>query len=88
MEFVKVSIIDKDKLKLEQDAKKGDIIDLKSLMHVDLSNIEELIKNNKDQVYIAREKQFEDRLKEQNKHEIFELTTRYERKLKELEKCI
>lgn len=51
MKQVKVFVQDKHTLILEEDANKGDSIDLTSLNTVDLSTIEKAIEDGKDQIY-------------------------------------
>jgi len=48
---IKVSIINQTTLRLEEDGKTGDIIDLQELQEVDNSSILDAIKNAKDEVY-------------------------------------
>ncbi len=52
----KIGVIIKDKtiLELKEDAKKGDIIDLKDITEVDLDYISALIEENKDKVYQSK----------------------------------
>lgn len=52
MKKINVSILDKQTLRLEEDARKGDIIDLNELLSVDLDPINKLIKEEKDKVYL------------------------------------
>ena len=51
MKEVKVILIDKNTLIIDEDAKKGDHINLNSLANIDLTRIETLISEGKDQVY-------------------------------------
>lgn len=54
MSKIKVLVQDKNTLILEEDAKKGDSIDLTDLSSVDTSNLEALINNEKDSIYRNR----------------------------------
>lgn len=79
----KISVIVKEKtvLELNEDAKKGDIIDLKDIVEVDSDYIEAAINEGKDKVYLA---------KLQKERELFEVEKRNllinsESKIKELE---
>lgn len=48
MKKVKVSIISSDEIRLDEDASKGDIINLKEVTNVDLTFISKLINNEKE----------------------------------------
>lgn len=77
MKTVKVSIQDENTLLLQEDAQKGDVIDLKSLheMDIDKSTIDSVIKSikitefnaqlQKERQNIEREKELESKIKEQ-----------------------
>ena len=52
MSKVNVSIVNSYTLKLEGDAKKGDLIDLREINKVDTSLILDKIKSNTDLVYL------------------------------------
>jgi hypothetical protein len=51
MKKVKVIVKDKMLLELDEDASKGDVIDLGAVTQVDLSYVDKLIENGKDKVY-------------------------------------
>lgn len=51
MKKIKVSIIDKHTLRIEESSEKGDIIDLRELQSVDLEHINNLILEKQDEVY-------------------------------------
>lgn len=57
MKKIKALIRDKHTLVLDEDASKGDIIDLSELNNVDISSIEQAILNNKDEIYQAKIKE-------------------------------
>ena len=57
MSYIKVSIKDKQTLVLESDAKKGDLISLSELMHVDVTKIEQSIIDGTNQVYLKHEEE-------------------------------
>lgn len=87
--ILNVSIVNKNTLVLEEDAKKGDKIDLLSLNNVDLSNIEKRIEEGIDSVYNRKLKEREDALISANKIAIentkLEIKTEYSSKITELE---
>lgn len=87
--ILNVSIVNKNTLVLEEDAKKGDKIDLLSLNNVDLSNIEKRIEEGIDSVYNRKLKEREDALVSANKIAIentkLEVKTEYSSKITELE---
>lgn len=87
--ILNVSIVNKNTLVLEEDAKKGDKIDLLSLNNVDLSNIEKRIEEGIDSVYNRKLKEREDALISANKIAIentkLEVKTEYSSKITELE---
>lgn len=87
--ILNVSIVNKNTLVLEEDAKKGDKIDLLSLNNVDLSNIEKRIEEGIDSVYNRKLKEREDALLSANKIAIentkLEVKTEYSSKITELE---
>ena len=68
--ILNVSILDKNTLVLEEDAKKGDKIDLLSLNKVDLSNVEKLIVDGVDSLYNKKLKEQEELLILSNKEKI------------------
>ena len=51
MKEIKVIVRDKNTIVLDEDAQKGDYIDLTSLKSVDLTQIENAIASGKDQIY-------------------------------------
>ena len=87
--ILNVSIINKNTLVLEENAQKGDKIDLLSLNNVDLSNIEKQIELGMDSVYNRKLKEKEDALNEANKLTLenakLAITNEYETKIIELQ---
>lgn len=87
--ILNVSIINKNTLILEEDAQKGDKIDLLSLNNVDLSNIEKQIEAGVDIVYNRKLKEKEEALSAANKLTLenakLAITNEYESKITELQ---
>ena len=87
--ILNVSIINKNTLILEEDAQKGDKIDLLSLNNVDLSNIEKQIEAGVDAVYNRKLKEKEEALSAANKLTLenakLAITNEYESKITELQ---
>lgn len=77
----KIGVIIKDKtiLELKEDAKKGDIIDLKDITEVDLDYISSLIEENKDKVYQAKLKDYKGKLDLEHEVEINKLKENIEK---------
>lgn len=89
MKKIKAIIRDKNTLILDEDASKGDIIDLSELNIVDTSTIEQAIVNNKDEMYQIK---VNEKLKEQKllyeankQNEINELKAKYNKEKIDLE---
>ena len=57
---LKVIIIDKEHIRLEENGEIGDIINLKTIKNVDLSLIEELINQSKDNIYEKKIKEIKE----------------------------
>lgn len=72
MKKIKVSIINETELKLEEDALKGDIIDLNSVqkINIDCTFIKELIANSKDKIYADKIKEIEKHLSANNENKL------------------
>ena len=70
MKEVKVIVRDKNTIVLDEDAAKGDYIDLASLKSVDLTQLENAISTGKDQVY---EKKLEEAKKQDNLQKALDL---------------
>ena len=70
MKEVKVIVRDKNTIVLDEDAAKGDYIDLTSLKSVDLTQLENAISTGKDQVY---EKKLEEAKKQDNLQKALDL---------------
>ncbi|MEG1566020.1 MAG: DUF2130 domain-containing protein [Bacilli bacterium] len=83
MSIVKVIIKDQDTLELAEDAKKGDIIDLKEIIEVDTSNISKRIDESKDEIYKAKLEERKNELKRISDAEKETLVSSYETKLAE-----
>lgn len=95
MKKIKVSVINNYEIRLEEDAKKGDFIDLKDVMEVDTSNIARLIDEAKDKVYeaklkdvVEKEKLINEQLKEKAVNEIKNENIKLRTELDSLEKSI
>lgn len=73
MKKINVTVKEKTILELQEDAKKGDIIDLKELVEVDTSYIDNIISSGKDEVYNNRLKEYGDSLNAQNELKLQEL---------------
>lgn len=85
MANVKVSIVNNYTLKLEEDAKKNDLIDLRSIDSIDTSIIIEKIKSKQDQVYLEKLEDVKKQLSSQHQLEINEAIFEYENKVTKLE---
>ncbi len=64
---VSVRVIDKNTLVLENDAKKGDIIDLLEIEKIDRTTIEDAIKSGRDQLYLEKLNEYKKSLDIENK---------------------
>lgn len=73
MKKINVTVKEKTILELQEDAKAGDIIDLKELVEVDTSYIDSIIKSGKDEVYNSKLKEFEEKISAQNELKLQEL---------------
>lgn len=62
MAIVKVKVIDKETLQLEEDANKGDIINLNDVLLIDTSSIESLIEKEKNNILEKRIKEANEKL--------------------------
>lgn len=78
MKKLKVIVKDKSLLELDEDAKKGDLIDLNELTQVDSSYIENIIESGKDKVYEAKLNELRQELDSKNKVEIERLNNTIE----------
>jgi len=76
---VKCTVIDKNTLRLDEDAKKGDIINLKDIQSVDTLRIEELINESKETILAKRIEEASNAARSEMQAEI----NRLEYKLKE-----
>lgn len=63
MSKIKVTALDQYTLRLEEDGKKGDLIDLNEIVNVDTKPILDAIEKSKDSVYLKRLKEHEEKLK-------------------------
>ena len=77
----KISVIVKDKntLVLDEDASKGDWIDLTSLSSIDTSGLEESISRGADKVYLEKLGQAQNQFELKKQNEISELKNQIER---------
>ena len=73
MKKVKVMVQNKNTLVLEEDAVKGDFIDLTSLNTLDFSNIEKIIEEGKDQIYNKKVDEIRNSLKVLHQKDLQEL---------------
>ena len=85
MKKVKAIVKDKTILELVEDAKAGDIIDLKELVSVDTSYLDSIIESGKDKVYASKMLELQKRLDAEKKIEITNLKTEIEVIKKEYE---
>ena len=89
MKELKVILIDKDTIQLEEDGKKGDIINLKSIANIDREAIDEAIKTGKDLEYNKNlervKKELEELFKKEKASSLNEQKLEYEIKIKDLE---
>ena len=87
---LKVVVIDKDTLRLEEDGNKGDFIDLRELTEIDTSSIEKAISSNTDRVYAKKLEEQATILNTQHQKELadlqHQLNDTYSQKINELEK--
>ena len=84
MKKIEVTVKDKNTIVLEEDAKKGDYIDLTSLTSIDFSTIEKLIEENKDAYYEKRLKEYKERLDLEYKNDLSNKLKEYEEKINKL----
>lgn len=82
---IKCTIIDSTTIRLEEDAKKGDIIDLKELQSVDLTNIESQIDRNKDVVLQKRIEEAKKNVQLEKEKEVNQLKADYEKQIINIE---
>ena len=87
---LKVVVIDKNTLRLEEDGNKGDFIDLRELTEIDTSSIEKAISTNTDKVYAKKLEEQAEVLESQHQKELSDLQHQlketYSQKINELEK--
>ena len=76
MKKVKVVVKDKTLLELAEDAKKGDLIDLKDVVEVDTSYLDMLIESRKEKVYESKLAEFKKRIDAENAAKIIELNSK------------
>ena len=83
----KLNVIVKEKtiLELSEDGKKGDLIDLKEIVEVDTSYLDQIIESGKDKVYLAKLEDVKNALKLENEIEINKLQSTIEKLTKENE---
>lgn len=85
MKKIEVFIKDKNTLVLNEDATKGDYIDLTDLATVDTTTIESLIEEAKDKFYKAKLNEFEKTLKAEAKLEKEQIESKLNLRIQELE---
>ena len=85
MKKIEVFIKDKNTLVLNEDATKGDYIDLTDLATVDTTTIESLIEEAKDKSYKAKLNEFEKTLKAEAKLEKEQIESKLNLRIQELE---
>ena len=88
MANLKVSIVNSTTLRLEEDGKKGDTIDLKNVQSVDTTAILDAIKKSTDEVYNTKLRDEINRYEANKKVEITELKREYEQQLSKLKSDI
>ena len=88
MANLKVSIVNPTTLRLEEDGKKGDTIDLKNVQSVDTTAILDAIKKSTDEVYNTKLRDEINRYEANKKVEITELKREYEQQLSKLKSDI
>ena len=90
MKEVKVILKEKDILVLEESAIKGDYINLNNLVNIDLTHIEDLIKDGQDKVYLRKleevKKTYQDELKVKLENKKLELEIDFQNRITEIEK--
>ena len=70
MKKIEVLVRDKNTLILQEEAQKGDYIDLTSISNVDYTQIETVILAGKDEIYNEKLKEFAERIRLEAKQEI------------------
>ncbi|MDD6241087.1 MAG: DUF2130 domain-containing protein [Eubacteriales bacterium] len=85
---LKVVVIDKDTLRLEEDGNKGDFIDLRELTEIDTSSIEKAISNNTDRVYAKKLEEQEKVLDAKHQKELADLQHQIDSLSKEKENAL
>ena len=88
MKKIEVFIKDKNTLVLNEDATKGDYIDLTDLATVDTTTIESLIEEAKDKSYKIKLNEFEKTLKAEAKLEKEQIESKLNLRIQELENQI
>ena len=78
MKKVKVIVKEKTILELNEDASKGDLIDLKELVEVDTSYLDSIIESGKDKVYASKIEEVKKALLAENELEINKLSSEIE----------
>ena len=90
MKEVKVILKEKDILVLEEDALKGDYINLNNLVNLDLSHVESLIKEGQDKVYLKKleevKQNYQEELKVKLDNKRLELENNFQNRLNQLER--
>ena len=54
---IKVTLLDKNTIRIDENAEKGDLIDLSSITNIDINQLERIISEGKDEVYARRLKE-------------------------------
>lgn len=84
MKKITVHVKDRNTIVLEEDALKGDYIDLTSLSNVDYSKIEQLIEEGKDKVYENKLSELKKILQSEAQNNILKLQSDYQKQIAEL----
>lgn len=89
MKELKVILLDKDTIQLDEDGKKGDVINLKTIANIDREAIDEAIRLGKDEEYNKSFKRYKEELskslEEEKNNSLEKQKNEYELKLAKLE---
>jgi len=81
MKKLNVYVKDRNTLIIDEDAKKGDYIDLSSLSNVDYSSLEALIDDGADKLYNQKLNEYKAKLDAENKSKLISLEAEYKEKV-------
>ena len=85
MKKVKVIVRDRNTLIIDEDAQKGDYIDLSSISEIDFSTLEKAISDGADRVYEKHLNEFKKSLMLENEKDVLILKSKFEEERKELQ---